>query len=108
MSTPIPSSATLIRASQANTFDQAEIAAAAYLACYRCRTLETYRYDLRTFFQWCANVGLDVLEAKRACGERRWRSAVVRFRKRAETPSLVAFQRRAVHERPSMALQPCC
>jgi integrase family protein with SAM-like domain len=39
------------------------------------RTLETYRYDLRTFFQWCSDVGLDVLEAKRAHIEL-WRSAM--------------------------------
>ena len=42
------------------------MAAAAYLARYGGRTLETYRYDLRIFFQWCSDVDLDVLEAKRA------------------------------------------
>jgi len=51
------------------------MAAAAYLARYGGRTLETYRYDLRTFFQWCTDVGLDVLEAKRAHIEL-WRSAM--------------------------------
>jgi integrase/recombinase XerD len=65
MHTPIPNSVSLISTSQAS-FDQAEMAAAAYLARYGGRTLETYRYDLRTFFQWCSDVDLDVLEAKRA------------------------------------------
>ena len=65
MPTPIPSPVTLISTSKAS-FDQAEMAAAAYLARYGGRTLETYRYDLRTFFQWCSDVDLDVLEAKRA------------------------------------------
>jgi site-specific recombinase XerD len=69
MPTPIPSSVTLISSSQ-TLFDQAELAAAAYLARYGGRTLETYRFDLRTFFQWCADVELDVLEAKRAHIER--------------------------------------
>jgi integrase/recombinase XerD len=56
-------------------FAQAQMAAAAYLARYSGRTLETYRHDLRTFFQWCTDVGLDVLEAKRA-DMKLWRSAV--------------------------------
>lgn len=51
------------------------MAAAEYLARYCGRTLEAYRYDLRTFFQWCTDVGLDVLEAKRAHIEL-WRSAM--------------------------------
>ena len=46
-------------------FDQAQMAAVAYLARYSGRTLETYRYDVRVFFQWCADVGLAVLEATR-------------------------------------------
>src|SRR6185312_11692783 len=65
MPTPIPSPVTLISTSQAS-FDQAEMAATSYLARYGGRTLETYRYDLRTFFQWCSDVDLAVLEAKRA------------------------------------------
>jgi site-specific recombinase XerD len=40
-------------------------AAAAFLARYSGRTLDAYRYDLRTFFQWAADVGLTVLKAKR-------------------------------------------
>src|SRR5436190_4439819 len=46
-------------------FDQAELAAAAFLAHYRDRTLESYRSDLRAFFQWAAETGLDVLAASR-------------------------------------------
>ena len=75
MSTPMPSSVALVRARDADPFGQARMAAAAYLARYGGRTLETYRYDLRTFFQWCTDVGLDVLEAKRAHIEL-WRSAM--------------------------------
>jgi site-specific recombinase XerD len=41
------------------------MAAVAYLARYSGRTLETYRYDVRVSFQWCADVGLAVLEATR-------------------------------------------
>jgi integrase/recombinase XerD len=74
MPTLVSSSVTLISANEANPFDQAQIAAAAFLARYSGRTLETYRYDLRTFFQWCLDVSIDVLEAKRAHIEL-WRSA---------------------------------
>src|ERR1700722_1810178 len=66
MPTLIRRSAALVSASDTDPFDQAQVAAAAFLARYNGRTLETYRYDLRTFFQWCADVGLVVLEAKRA------------------------------------------
>jgi hypothetical protein len=45
-------------------FDEAQVAAAALLARYNGRTLDAYRYDLRTFFQWAADVGLTVMEAK--------------------------------------------
>ena len=45
--------------------DEAHLAAAAFLARYRARTLEAYRYDLRVFFQWAADQGLDVLVATR-------------------------------------------
>ena len=46
-------------------FDEAQVAAAAFLARYNGRTLDAYRYDLRTFFQWAADASLAVLEAKR-------------------------------------------
>jgi integrase/recombinase XerD len=45
--------------------DEAQVAAAAFLARYNGRTLDAYRFDLRTFFQWSTDVGLKVLEAKR-------------------------------------------
>jgi integrase/recombinase XerD len=46
-------------------FDEAQLAAAAFLARYSGRTLDAYRCDVRTFFQWASDVGLIVLEAKR-------------------------------------------
>ncbi len=45
--------------------DDAELAAAAFLARYSGRTLEAYRHDLRGFFQWASNNGVVVLEATR-------------------------------------------
>src|SRR5206468_507395 len=45
--------------------DEAQLAAAAFLARYSERTLEAYRYDLRSFFQWAADQRLDVLAATR-------------------------------------------
>ena len=47
------------------SFDEAALAAAAFLARYNGRTLDAYRHDLRTFFQWSADVGLAVLDATR-------------------------------------------
>jgi hypothetical protein len=82
MPTPIPSPVALISTSQAS-FDQAEMAAAAYLARDGGRTLETYRDDLRTFFQWCSDVDLGVLEAcglTSSCGGPRWKSGAWRRR----------------------------
>ena len=45
--------------------DEAELAAAAFLARYQGRTLDAYRYDLRAFFQWAADEGLVILSATR-------------------------------------------
>ena len=45
--------------------DEAQLAAVAFLARYRARTLESYRADLRQFFQWASNVGLPPLAATR-------------------------------------------
>lgn len=39
--------------------DETELAAAAFLARYQGRTLDAYRYDLRAFFQWAADDGLE-------------------------------------------------
>jgi hypothetical protein len=48
MSTLIRRSVALESANATDPFDQAQMAAAAFLARYNGRTLETYRYDLRT------------------------------------------------------------
>ena len=46
-------------------FDEAQLAAASFLARYSGRTLEAYRHDLRGFFQWATDTGVDVLAATR-------------------------------------------
>lgn len=50
--------------------DEAQLAAAAFLARYSGRTLDAYRHDLRGFFQGTADNGVVVLEAKRPHIER--------------------------------------
>ena len=45
--------------------DEAQLVAAAFLARYSGRTLEAYRFDLRCFFQWVDELGLDVLTLTR-------------------------------------------
>src|SRR5215207_7186743 len=45
--------------------DEAEPAAASFLARYSGRTLEAYRHDLHVFFQWAADNHLEVLKATR-------------------------------------------
>jgi hypothetical protein len=45
--------------------DEAQVAAAGFLARYSGRTLDAYHHDLRGFFQWAADCGLVVLEATR-------------------------------------------
>jgi site-specific recombinase XerD len=47
-------------------FDEAQLAAAAFLARYSGRTLDAYRHDLRMLFQWSADNDLEVLQASRA------------------------------------------
>jgi site-specific recombinase XerD len=44
---------------------EAEEAAVAFLARYQRRTLEAYRFDLRCFFRWAADYGVEVLAAQR-------------------------------------------
>jgi len=46
--------------------DDAEAAAAGFLARYSGRTLEAYRHDLRTFFEWASERDLAVLSATRS------------------------------------------
>jgi Phage integrase, N-terminal SAM-like domain len=43
-----------------------QLAAVAFLARYGGRTLEAYRHDLRYFFLWAADHGVEVLAATRA------------------------------------------
>ncbi len=45
--------------------DEPQLAAAAFLARYGGRTLDAYHHDLRGYFQWASDVGLDVLDATR-------------------------------------------
>ena len=45
--------------------DEAHRAAGAFLARYNGRTAEAYRYDLRVYFQWAADHGINVLAATR-------------------------------------------
>jgi hypothetical protein len=45
--------------------DEAELAAASFLARYSGRTLDAYRHDLRGYFQWAADKGIEVLAATR-------------------------------------------
>ena len=64
--TTIYSTATSLQRLDADgAFDEAQLAAAAFLARYSGRTLDAYRHDLRGFFQWSADIGLTVLAATR-------------------------------------------
>src|SRR5438309_2037533 len=46
-------------------FNESYLAAAAFLARYNGETLASYRYDIRVFVQWAADVGIEVLAATR-------------------------------------------
>jgi integrase/recombinase XerD len=59
-----PSTPLVLRA-ELPLLDEAQLAAAAFLARYSGRTLESYRADLRQFFQWSTDVGLAPLAASR-------------------------------------------
>ncbi len=62
-STPMPE---IERATKGDgLIDEAGLAAAAFLARYQGRTLDAYRFDLRAFFQWAADHGLEILTATR-------------------------------------------
>jgi hypothetical protein len=62
--TTIETTTTTVQSPEPEYFaDEAQLAAAAFLARYSGRTLDAYRQDLRGFFQWTADVGLAVLEA---------------------------------------------
>jgi site-specific recombinase XerD len=55
----------LIRDDGSTIPSQGDLAAAAFLARYSGRTFEAYRHDLRTYFQWAADAGLNVFDATR-------------------------------------------
>jgi integrase/recombinase XerD len=59
----VPTTPVVLRADQ--PFDEAQLAAVAFLARYGGRTLESYRADLRQFFQWASSVGVPPLAATR-------------------------------------------
>jgi integrase/recombinase XerD len=64
-SSPVPPTPPVLTA-ELPLLDEAQLAAAAFLARYSGRTLESYRADLRQFFQWAGDVGLAPLTATRA------------------------------------------
>lgn len=59
-----PTTRLLVRADEP-LLDQAQLAAAAFLARYNGRTLQSYRADLRQYMQWADTVGVTPLEATR-------------------------------------------
>jgi integrase/recombinase XerD len=65
MSAPTTMPAIVRHAGEDEPVNEAELAAAAFLARYQGRTLEAYRYDLRAFFQWATDEGLVILSATR-------------------------------------------
>ena len=60
-----PSTPLVLRA-EVPLIDEAQLAAVAFLARYGGRTLESYRADLRWYFQWAVEAGLAPLAASRA------------------------------------------
>ena len=61
---PFPTKPVVLRARDP-LLDQAQLAAVAFLARYSGRTLDSYRADLGQFFQWCADVDMAPLGARR-------------------------------------------
>lgn len=59
-----PMSPLIVRADRP-LLDNAQLAAVAFLARYGGRTLESYRADLRQYFQWCAEVDIAPLAVTR-------------------------------------------
>jgi site-specific recombinase XerD len=60
------SAGTIGRMAREVPLEEAELAAAAFLARYSGRTLDAYRHDLRRYFQWAASRQVVVLGATRA------------------------------------------
>jgi len=56
---------TITRFADRLCFDEAELAAVAFLSRFNGRTLDAYRHDLRMFFQWAGDHDLAVLDARR-------------------------------------------
>ncbi len=65
MTTVDPSTTTIQPPKPNYLADEAQLAAAAFLARYSGRTLDAYRHDLRGYFQWASDIDLGVLEATR-------------------------------------------
>ena len=65
MTTMYSTATSLQRLDADGAFDEAQLAAAAFLARYHGRTLDAYRHDLRGYFQWAADAGVTVLAATR-------------------------------------------
>ena len=66
MTTVAPTTTTIQPPEPNYLADEAQLAAAAFLARYSGRTLDAYRHDLRGYFQWASDVGVPVLNATRA------------------------------------------
>jgi site-specific recombinase XerD len=60
-----PAAAAVVRA-EVPVLDEAELAAVAFLARFRGRTLDSYRADLRQYLAWIGSVGVPALWATRA------------------------------------------
>ncbi len=60
-----PTTASLEPPGREFAFDEAHVAAVAFLARYGGRTLDACRFDLRSFFQWTTDAKLPVLDATR-------------------------------------------
>ena len=65
MTTVDPSTTTIQPPKPNYLADEAQLAAAAFLARYSGRTLDAYRHDLRGYFQWASDIDLGVPEATR-------------------------------------------
>jgi integrase/recombinase XerD len=65
MTTIESASTTIERPCVGVAVDEAQLAAASFLARYSRRTLEAYRHDLRGYFQWAADNAVEVLKATR-------------------------------------------
>lgn len=65
MTTITPANAAVQAPFDGAGFDEAQLAAATFLARYSGRTLEAYRHDLRGFFQWATDHNVPVLAATR-------------------------------------------